>query len=156
MRHKNKYFILLISFIITIQILLLVNNNQKSSFRFFTWNIQNLEIGKIISVSFLSGFIISNILNISLINKNRLSNSKSSGNGEVKENQEYYPNEEENSSFDIPPQRDVREVQPTISVNYRVVKNMNENEYQEGEESSSKDEFQEDWDTNKNNENNDW
>ena len=156
MRHKNKYFIFLILFIITIQILLLINNNQKSSFIFFTWNIQNLEIGKIISVSFLSGFIISNILNISLISKNRFPTSKNNENGKVKENQEYYPNDEENSIFDIPPQRDVREVQPTISVNYRVVKNMNENEYQEEEESSFKEELQEDWDSNKNNENNDW
>ena len=27
----------------------------------------------------------------------------------------------------MPPQRDIRETQPTISVNYRVVKNMNDN-----------------------------
>ena len=64
--------------------------------------------------------------------------------------------EETDDSYEMPPERDIRDTQPTISVNYRVVKNMNENEYQEEEESSFKEELQEDWDSNKNNENNDW
>ena len=156
MRYINKYLIFLISAILLIQILLLLNNTQKSSFRFFIWNIKNLEIGKIISVSFFSGFVVSNILNMSLISKNKIPTIKNNKNEKVKESQEYYPNQDDNSSFDIPPQRDVREVQPTISVNYRVVKNMNENEYQEEENSSIKEEFQDDWDNNKVNENIDW
>ena len=156
MRYINKYLIFLISAILLIQILLLLNNTQKSSFRFFIWNIKNLEIGKIISVSFFSGFVVSNILNMSLISKNKIPTIKNNKNEKVKESQQYYPNQDDNSSFDIPPQRDVREVQPTISVNYRVVKNMNENEYQEEENSSIKEEFQDDWDNNKVNENIDW
>ena len=37
-------------------------------------------------------------------------------------------NEEEmEPNVEMPPQRDIRETQPTISVNYRVVKNMNDN-----------------------------
>jgi len=37
-------------------------------------------------------------------------------------------NEEEmETNVEMPPQRDIRETQPTISVNYRVVKNMNDN-----------------------------
>ena len=31
------------------------------------------------------------------------------------------------SNVEMPPQRDIRDAQPTISVNYRVVKNMEEN-----------------------------
>ena len=30
------------------------------------------------------------------------------------------------ANVEMPPQRDIRETQPTISVNYRVVKNMND------------------------------
>jgi len=37
-------------------------------------------------------------------------------------------NEEDNESkIEMPPQRDLRDTQPTISVNYRVVKNMDNN-----------------------------
>ena len=37
-------------------------------------------------------------------------------------------NEDDDFGFEMPPQRDVRDTQPTISVNYRVVKNK-ENTY---------------------------
>ena len=41
-------------------------------------------------------------------------------------------NEEEmEPNVEMPPQRDIRETQPTISVNYRVVKNMNDNNFKE-------------------------
>ena len=33
------------------------------------------------------------------------------------------------SNFEMPPQRDIRDAQPTISVNYRVVKNMEDNNF---------------------------
>ena len=36
-------------------------------------------------------------------------------------------NEDIKSNLEMPPQRDVRDVQPTISVNYRVVKNTEKN-----------------------------
>tara|TARA_B100001027_G_scaffold21521_1_gene12671 strand:- start:439 stop:708 length:270 start_codon:yes stop_codon:yes gene_type:complete len=40
-----------------------------------------------------------------------------------------YQNNEEDmeSNVEMPPQRDIRETQPTISVNYRVVKNVDNN-----------------------------
>ena len=47
-------------------------------------------------------------------------------------------------NIDIPPQRDVRETQPTISVNYRVVKNMNDNNYKNDRNYSDLDN-QDDW-----------
>ena len=118
-----------------------INNNQKSSVRFFIWNFQNIKVGKLLSISFLSGLGISSLLNITnnlqSINKNISKNNEN--------NTEYfnqnYNEEENNSTFDIPPQRDLRDAQPTISVNYRVVKgNM---EFEGTSNNNSK--YQDDW-----------
>ena len=54
-------------------------------------------------------------------------------------------------NFEMPPQRDIRETQPTISVNYRVVKNMNDNDLKKERNYSNLDN-EDDWD----NADNDW
>ena len=54
-------------------------------------------------------------------------------------------------NIDMPPQRDIRETQPTISVNYRVVKNMNDNNLQKDRSFTNPDN-KDDWD----NTDNDW
>ena len=56
-------------------------------------------------------------------------------------------NNDENmeSNVEMPPQRDIRETQPTISVNYRVVKNMNDNNL-EKERNFSNSDSKDDWD----------
>ena len=46
----------------------------------------------------------------------------------IEDNYEPLQNEEDmKSNIEMPPQRDIRDAQPTISVNYRVVKNIEEN-----------------------------
>ena len=61
-------------------------------------------------------------------------------------------NEEEmEQNVQIPPQRDIRETQPTISVNYRVVKNMNDNNFKKDQSYSNQD-IKDDW----GNAENDW
>ena len=61
-------------------------------------------------------------------------------------------NEEEmEPTVEMPPQRDIRETQPTISVNYRVVKNMNDNNLKKDKSYSNQD-IKDDWD----NADNDW
>ena len=55
------------------------------------------------------------------------------------------------SNVEMPPQRDIRETQPTISVNYRVVKNINENNFKKDPYYSNSDN-EDDWD----NTDNDW
>ena len=52
----------------------------------------------------------------------------------------------------MPPQRNIRDAQPTISVNYRVVKNMDENNLKRDENFSNNTNNKDDW----GNENNDW
>ena len=138
---------LLITLIIIIQTLLYTNNNQKTSFRYFKWTVQEVSIGKLISISFFSGLFISMFLNttITSFKKNTFKN--------IEENYEPLNNEEDiNSNIEMPPQRDIREAQPTISVNYRVIKNMEENNLKKDQNYSDSLDNNDDWD----NDDNDW
>ena len=64
----------------------------------------------------------------------------------TEENYEPLDNEEDNKpNFEMPPQRDLRDSQPTISVNYRVVKNMNDNNIKKDQSYSNQD-IKDDWD----------
>ena len=153
MNLKKKALIILSSFILTANILLYINNTKKSSFRYFTWNIQDIQVGKLITVSFLSGFIVSMILNKALISNNKISQTKDEDTSDLEEGEEFETFENDESSFDIPPQRDVREIQPTVSVNYRFIKNTNDNKSRNNDPKAKNEEYQEDWD-NFNEENN--
>ena len=145
---KKKYLLLTLFVIIIFQILLYTNNNQKTSFRYFKWTLQEVSIGNLISISFFSGLFISTLLNTTITStrfrKNTFENVEDDF---VSQNNE----EDMEPNVDIPPQRDIRETQPTISVNYRVVKNMNDNNFKKDLNYSNKDN-EDDWD----NTDNDW
>ena len=144
---KKKYLFLSLFLIIIIQTLLYTNNNQKTSFRYFKWTLQEVSIGKLISISFFSGLFISTLLNttITSFRKNTIEN--------VEDDFEYQNNEEDlEPNVEMPPQRDIRETQPTISVNYRVVKNMNDKNFKKDLDYSNT-ANKDDWD---NDDNNDW
>jgi len=140
---KKKYLLFTLFLIIIFQILLYTNNNQKSSFRYFKWTLQEVSIGKLISISFFSGLFISTLFNITITNtsfrKNTLENVEDDF---VSNNNE----DEMEPNVEMPPQRDIRETQPTISVNYRVVKNMNDNNFQKDQSYSTQD-IKDDWDS---------
>ena len=143
MMFKKKYLLVFFFLIIIFQTLLITNNNQNTSFRFFKWSVQEVSIGKLISISFFSGLFMSALLNTTNISyeKNDFDN--------IEENYEQQNNETYiKSNVDIPPQRDVREAQPTISVNYRVVKNTEENNLRSDENYSNKAENKDDWNNN--------
>ena len=145
---KKKYLLLTLFLIIIFQILLYTNNNQKTSFRYFKWTLQEISIGKLISISFFSGLFVSTLLNTTItstsVRKKTFEN--------VEDDFVSINNEEEiEQNVEIPPQRDIRETQPTISVNYRVVKNMNENNIKKDLNYSNPDD-KDDWD----NADNDW
>ena len=63
MNNNKKNLILIIFLILSIQILLLINNREKTSFRYFIWNVQDVTTGKLIFISFFSGLFMSTILN---------------------------------------------------------------------------------------------
>jgi uncharacterized membrane protein YciS (DUF1049 family) len=142
---KKKYLFLTLFFIIIFQIVLYTNNNQKTSFRYFKWTLQEVSIGKLISISFFSGLFVSTLLNTTIT-------STSFRKKTFKNVEDDFINEEEmEPNVEMPPQRDIRETQPTISVNYRVVKNMNDNNFKKDQSYSNQD-IKDDWD----NADNDW
>ena len=144
---KKKYLLLTLFLIIIFQILLYTNNNQKTSFRYLKWTLQEVSIGKLISISFFSGLFVSTLLNTTTSTSFRKKNFEN-----VEEDFVSNKNEEEmEPNVEMPPQRDIRETQPTISVNYRVVKNMNENNLKKDINYSNPDN-EDDWD----NVDNDW
>ena len=147
MNFKKKLSLLIIFLIIIFQVFLYTNNNQRTSFKYFKWTLQEISIGKLISISFFSGLFVSTIMNIST------KSHKKSTVEDVEENYESLNNESEmNSNVEIPPQRDIRDAQPTISVNYRVVKNMEENNLNREQNTTNNSYNNDDWEY----EDNDW
>lgn len=120
MNIKNK----LIAFFIFILIFTLsifnVKNPEKIKFYLFTSKVEEITLGNLITLTFISGFTFSSILN--LISTNY---SKESLVDNFKNDEEIDISDENNFSqeleYDRPPERDIRDSQPTISVNYRFV-----------------------------------
>ena len=144
---KKKYLLLTLFFIIIFQILLYTNNNQKTSFRYFKWTLQEVSIGKLINISFFSGLFLSTLLNTTITSTSFRKKTFENVEDDFVSNNE----EELEPNVEMPPQRDIRETQPTISVNYRVVKNMNDNNLKK-DQSYSNQNIKDDWD----NVDNDW
>ena len=144
---KKKYLLLTLFLIIIFQIFLYTNNNQKTSFRYFKWTLQEVSIGKLISISFFSGLFVSTLLNTTITSTN--SRKKTFEN--VEDDFVYNNEEEMEPNVEMPPQRDIRETQPTISVNYRVIKNINDNNLEKDQNFSNANN-EDDWD----NTDNDW
>ena len=148
MIFKKKFLLLALFLIIIIQTLLYTNNYQKTSFRYFIWTLQEVSIGKLISISFFSGLFITSLLNTTIKNTNLGKNTFEN----VPDDFESHSDEEDmESNVEMPPQRDIRETQPTISVNYRVIKNVNDNDSKKDRNYSNPD-SKDDWD----NTDNDW
>ena len=147
MIFKKNLLLLTLFLIIIFQTFLYVNNNQKTSFRYFKWTVQEVSIGKLISISFFSGLFISTLLNTSFTSfkKNNLEN--------IEENYETLnSNEDIKSNIEMPPERDIRDAQPTISVNYRVIRNTEKNKFKSDQNYSNSFDDNDDWNSN----DNDW
>ena len=147
MIFKKNFLLLTLFLIIIFQALLFTNNNQKTSFRYLKWTVQEVSIGKLINISFFSGLFISTLLSASIksYKKNTLEN--------IQDNYKTLDNEEVvKSNVEMPPQRDIRDAQPTISVNYRVVKNTEENNLKKDQKFSDYSYNSDDWD----NQDSDW
>ena len=145
MDYKKKSIIISIFFILIIQILLLINNRQKTSFRYFIWNIEEVSIGRLVFISFISGLLMSSLLD-KTVNKNIGAYSKNDNfTKKTPEDDNSVNNEERDASNQKPPERDLRDTQPTISVNYRVIKDSSENEITDSNQTSQKPEYKDDW-----------
>ena len=130
MNLKKK--IIMVFVLITIVFLSIVNLKNTSKTQIFLLNFKSekITLGNIISLSFLTGFITTfTFLRISNTkNENQLMNDETFNikteflQDDIREN----INEEQEEVNERPPQRDIRDSQPTISVNYRVIKKNNE------------------------------
>ena len=137
---KKKYLLLTFFLIIIFQTLLYTNNKERVSLRYLKWTVQDVSIGKLISISFFSGLFISAFLNTTITGykKNTFDNAE--------ENYEPLNYEEDiKSNVEMPPQRDIRDSQPTISVNYRVVQNGEKNYSKSDQNFSEKTNNKNDW-----------
>ena len=146
MNIKNKFITFFIFFSILTLYIINIKNPEKIKFYLFTSKIERLSLGNLITITFISGITFSSLLTFSYNNNSQIS----SGSNLI--NDEYADKYEENNlsqelESNPPPERDVREAQPTISVNYRFV-NQGNNSY--GSESTPR------RNNNLNNEDNDW
>ena len=148
MNNKIKSLIFIVFLIVSIQILLLINNRQKTSFRYFIWNIQDVTIGRLIFISFFSGLFMSSLLNKTLSNNIRTKNIFESDDKRIDDNDYSVKREDNDELFDVAPERDLREPQPTISVNYRVIKNNGENELKDRSQTINESQYDDDWNNN--------
>ena len=148
MNNKIKSLIFIVFLIVSIQILLLINNRQKTSFRYFIWNIQDVTIGRLIFISFFSGLFMSSLFNKALSDNIRIKPIFEKDEKKTAVNDYSVEKEDNDEPYDIAPERDLREPQPTISVNYRVIKNNGENELKERNQTINNTEYDEDWNNN--------
>ena len=117
--NKKLIAFLIFTSIFTLSILN-VKNPEKIKFYLFTYKTEEISLGNLIAITFISGFSFSSVL--SLISKNNSQESLENNFTNYKEtdkSDKYNSDQELNSN--PPPERDVRESQPTISVNYRFV-----------------------------------
>ena len=120
MNINRKLFAFIIFFSILTLSILNIKNPEKTKFYLFTSKTEELSLGNLITVTFIFGFSFGSLL--ILIPKN---NSQELLDDNFTNYEEIDKSDENNFSQDLdsnrPPERDVRESQPTISVNYRFV-----------------------------------
>ena len=125
---KNLIIIVFLLATITLSIIN-IKNTSKTYLYFLNFKTEKLTLGSFITFSFLAGFTTSfTFLSLtSSKTKNKIINNE-----RLEINSEPLPenfiekNTEINQSItDRPPERDIRDSQPTISVNYRVIKKNN-------------------------------
>ena len=142
MNFKNKFFVFFILISIGILTIINIKNPEKTKFYLFTSKTEEISLGNLITITFIAGFSFSSVL--SLISKN---NSQELFENNFTNYEEIDKSDENNFSQDLnsnpPPERDVRDSQPTISVNYRFV---DQDNYYSSKKSTN----------NPNNDDNDW
>ena len=144
---KKKFLLLTFFLIITFQAFLYTNNNQKTTFRYFKWTVQEISTGQLINIAFFSGLFLSTLLNTSVSSSKKNTVENNEDNNKSLNDEDYME-----SNIEMPPQRDIRDAQPTISVNYRVVKNIEDNNLKSDQYYSNSSYNKDDWD----NEDNEW
>ena len=144
MNNKNKFIAFFIFILILAIYIFNINNPEKTKFYLFTSKTEQLSLGNLMTLTFISGFTFSSLLTIFATN-----NLQESFDDNYIDEEDIDKSEDkinQNFKFDRPPERDVRESQPTISVNYRFVDQNEDNDISKNKSRKN----------NLNNEDNDW
>ena len=125
MKFKKKIIILI--FLLTTVTLSIINlkNTSKTHLYFLNFKTEKLTLGNFITLSFITG--LTTTFTFSLITSknedNLFKDDQFDINSEIPQDDVIENNPEINQSInERPPERDIRESQPTISVNYRIIK----------------------------------
>ena len=137
---KLKKNLIILIFLLTTTIISIINlkNTSKTYLYFLNFKTEKLTLGGFITLSFLAGFTTSFTYSYLTSSKNEnkfFNDERKDINSETLIGNFTEKNTEINESIkDRPPERDIRDSQPTISVNYRVIKqnNMEVNDIDEG------------------------
>ena len=126
----KKNLIILIFLLITVTLSILnLKNTSKTYLYFLNFKTEKITLGGFITLSFLAGFTTTYTFSylINSKNENKMFNDKNIDiNSENIQGDFIENNTKLNEPIkDKPPERDLRESQPTISVNYRVIKQNN-------------------------------
>ena len=149
MKFKKNLIILILLLTTTALSILNLKNTSKTYLYFFNFKTEKLTLGNYITLSFLAGFTTTftfSFLNSSYNHNKTFNEEKIDINSETFEGN-FIDNNTEINEFtnDRPPERDIRESQPTISVNYRVIKQNNAefNDKDEGYTNNKSDDWEE-------------
>mgnify|MGYP001384709778 CR=1 FL=1 len=155
---KLKKNILIFLFLLMTTTFLIINfkNTSKTYLYFLNFKTEKLTIGNYITLSFLAGFtatysflyITSPRSESDLLNDQKINTESKNINEKYRE---YITNSNEDRS-ERPPERNLRDSQPTISVNYRVIKRDDKELNDINEEYSEiKNQILDDWEENESN-----
>tara|TARA_Y100000589_G_scaffold310218_1_gene328372 strand:- start:525 stop:1001 length:477 start_codon:yes stop_codon:yes gene_type:complete len=126
MNLKRNFIFIYIFLIILLLTVINLKNTNKVNINFFTLQSNNYSLGKLITYSFGAGLALNSLL-VLLIIKEEKNNDMGFDKDETFQQSENI-NEQRNNNYNNityqrPPERDIKDSQPTISVNYRVVEN---------------------------------
>ena len=149
MKFKKNLIIFILLLTTTALSILNLKNTSKTYLYFFNFKTEKLTLGNYITLSFLAGFTTTftfSFLRNSYIYNKTFNEEKTDINSETFEGN-FIENNTEINEFtnDRPPERDIRDSQPTISVNYRVIKQNNAefNDKDEGYTNNKSDDWEE-------------
>ena len=126
----KKNLIILIFLLITMTLTIInLKNTSKTYLYFLNFKTEKLTLGGFITLSFIAGFTTTFTFSYLTSSKNEnkmFNNERTDINSETLQENFIEKNTEINESINNrPPERDIRDSQPTISVNYRVIKQNN-------------------------------
>ena len=148
MNFKKNILIFYIFLNIIIVFFINLKNSNKVNINIFTWQSNNNSLGKIITYSYFAGLSFNTLLTL-IINSY---DSKYKEENEEEEEKELFDKDQSEDELiykERPPERDIKESQPTISVNYRVIDNIQDKYVYDNNDNSgfrnTKNKIDEDW-----------